>query len=197
MQQHTPPRFTNIGNAGAEDWAVITAEFAPFAAALPDRILAQLRAMQGDYGGFPVDRLTHSLQTATRAWRAGEDEEYVVCALLHDIGDALGSYNHAEFAAVMLQPFVSEANHWMIEKHALFQGFYFFHHLGLDRHQRDQFRNHPHYERTVTFCALYDAPAFDPQAETLPLEHFEPMLRRVFARPRHSLYRRAGGEMAY
>ena len=189
--------FTNIGNAGPDDWARITGHFAPYAAALPDRILDLLRQMEGDYGGFPVDRLTHCLQTATRAHRGGEDEEYVVCALLHDIGDVLGSYNHAEHAAVMLQPFVSEANRWMIEKHAIFQGFYFFQHLGLDRHQREQFRDHPYYRRTVEFCALYDAPAFDPQAETLPLEFFEPMLRRVFAAPKQSLYRRQDGASAY
>ncbi|WP_020655285.1 HD domain-containing protein [Massilia niastensis] len=189
--------FTNIGNASAEDWAGITGHFAPFAAALPDRILDQLRQMEGDYGGFPVDRLTHCLQTATRAHRAGEDEEYVVCALLHDIGDALGPYNHADYAAVMLQPFVSEANHWMIEKHAIFQGFYFFHHLGLDRNLRDQFKDHPYYRRTVEFCALYDGPAFDPAGETLPLAFFEPMLRRVFAAPKRSLYQRADGELAY
>ena len=191
------PRFTHIGNAGAGDWSVITGHFRSFAAALPERILEQLRRMAGDYGGLPVDRLTHCLQTATRAYRAGEDEEYVVCALVHDIGDALGPYNHADHAAVLLQPFVSEANHWMIAKHGIFQGFHFFHHLGLDRNLRDQFRAHPHYRRTVEFCARYDAPAFDPAAETLPLAFFEPMLRRVFAAPRTSLYLRSGAEPAY
>jgi predicted HD phosphohydrolase len=197
MDARTKPSFTNIGNATAEDWANITAQFAPFAAGLPDRVLGLLKSMEGDFAGFPVDRLTHSLQTATRAHRAGEDEEYVVCALLHDIGDVLGSYNHAEFAATMLQPFVSEANHWMIEKHAIFQGFYFFHHLGLDRNLRDQYKGHPHYQRTVEFCALYDGPAFDPEGETLPLEFFEPMVRRVLARPRRSLYKRQDGDLAY
>jgi predicted HD phosphohydrolase len=70
----------------------------------------------------PADRLTHSLQTATLAYRAGEDEEYVVCALLHDLGDTLGTYNHADIAAAILKPFVSEQNHWIIEKHGIFQG---------------------------------------------------------------------------
>ena len=114
---------------------------------------------------------------------AGEDDEYVVCALLHDIGDTLGSYNHADIAAAILKPFVSEENHWMVEKHAIFQGYYFFHHLGLDRDMRDQYRGHPCYDRTATFCHEYDQPAFDPSYETLPLEHFEPAVREVLGRP--------------
>lgn len=188
--------FTNFGNATAEDIEIMTRSTAPFSAALPDRVMAHLKLLQGDYGGLPVDRYTHCLQTATLAHRAGKDEEYVVCALLHDIGDLLGSYNHADLAATILQPFVSEANHWMVEKHAMFQGFYFFHHMGLDRHMRDQYKDHPYYRQTVEFCALYDAPAFDPDGETLPLEFFEPMLRRVFARPKRSLYMREDGKMA-
>ena len=114
----------------------------PFAAKLPDRLIAHLRLLDGDYGGFPVDRCTHSLQTATRAQRDGRDEEYVVCALLHDIGDTLGTFNHPDIAAAILKPFVSEANHWMVQKHGIFQGYYFFHHLGLDRNLREQFRGH-------------------------------------------------------
>lgn len=189
--------FTNIGNSSAEDWEIITRSSAPFIAALPDRVLAHLALLEGDFGGLPVDRLTHCLQTATLAHRDGRDDEYTVCALLHDIGDVLGSYNHADIAASILQPFVSEANHWMIEKHAIFQGHYFFQHLGLDRNMRDQFKDHPYYRQTVEFCALYDAPAFDPKRDTLPLAFFEPMVRSVFAKPRRSIYRRADGELAY
>ncbi|MES2260277.1 MAG: HD domain-containing protein [Pseudomonadota bacterium] len=189
--------FTNIAHAGAADWDRIIGESAPFTAALPDRILAHLKLLEGDYGGFPVDRLTHCLQTATLAHQAGKDDEYLVCALLHDIGDTLASYNHADLAATILQPFVSEANHWMVEKHAIFQGYYFFQHLGLDRHMRDAYKNHPCYRQTVEFCALYDAPAFNPDGETLPLSFFEPMVRKVFAKPRRSLYQRADGEMSF
>ena len=134
---------------------------------------------------------THSLQTATRALRDGRDEEYVVCALLHDIGDTLGSFNHPDIAAAVLQPFVSEANHWMVQHHGIFQGHYFFHHIGLDRDMREQFRDHPYYTRTAEFCELYDNPAFDPRAETLPLSEFEPMLRRLMQRPRQSIYKAA------
>jgi len=188
--------FTHMEDSSAEDWAIIAKDFAQYAPLLPDRILTHLRLLDGDFGGFPVDRLTHSLQTATLAHRDGRDEEYVVCALLHDIGDTLGSFNHADIAAAILKPFVSEENLWMVEKHAIFQGYYFFHHLGLDRHLREQFKDHPEYARTIEFCARYDAAAFDPDAETLPLEFFEPMLRRVFAQPRRSIYQRPDGSMA-
>src|SRR5713226_7658505 len=140
----------------AGDWQIIGTHFLPFARGLADRVLDHLRLLEGDCGGFAVDRLQHSLQTATRAHRAGEDEEYVVCALLHDIGDTLGSFNHADIAAAVLKPFVSEANHWMVEKHGVFQGYYFFHHLGMDRNLREQFRGHPSFERTAHFCEVYD-----------------------------------------
>lgn len=188
--------FTHMEDGTAEDWAIIAKDFGQYAALLPDRILTHLRLLDGDFGGFPVDRLTHSLQTATLAHRDGRDEEYVVCALLHDIGDTLGSFNHADIAAAILKPFVSEENLWMIEKHAIFQGYYFFQYLGLDRHLREQFKDHPEYARTIEFCARYDAAAFDPDGEVLPLEFFEPMLRRVFAQPRRSIYQKPDGSMA-
>jgi len=181
-------RFTSMEASTAEDWAAISSYFPGFAQGLPDRILAHLRLLDGDYAGFAVDRLTHSLQTATLAHRDGRDEEYVVCALLHDIGDTLGTFNHADVAAAIVKPFVSEENHWMVEQHAVFQGYYFFHHIGADRNLRDRFRDHPCFERTAEFCARYDGPAFDPRAETLPLAFFEPMLRRVLAAPKRSLY---------
>jgi predicted HD phosphohydrolase len=184
-------RFSNMATSTAEDWLIIGTQLLPYARALPDRVLAHLRLLEGDYGGFPVDRLTHCLQTATLAQRAGRDEEYVVCALLHDIGDTLGSYNHADVAAAILRPFVSDENHWMVEKHAIFQGYYFFHHLGMNRDMRDGFREHPSFARTEEFCREYDSPAFDPKAEALPLSFFEPLVRRVFAEPKQSLYRAA------
>ncbi|MDG9925404.1 MULTISPECIES: HD domain-containing protein [unclassified Pseudomonas] len=184
-------RFTHMEDGTADDWAIIAKDFAQYAQLLPDRILSHLRLLDGDFGGFPIDRLSHSLQTATLAYRDGRDEEYVVCALLHDIGDTLGTYNHPDIAAAILKPFVSAENHWMVEKHGIFQGYYFFHHLGMDRHLREQFKDHPRYQATIEFCARYDAAAFDPQGEVLPLEFFEPMLRRVFAQPRQSLYKAA------
>ena len=190
MHDATAPRasFTSMDTSTAADWGIISGQFMGFAQQLPDRILAHLQLLDGDCGGFAVDRLTHSLQTATLAHRDGRDEEYVVCALLHDIGDTLGSFNHPDIGAAILKPFVSEENLWMVQQHGIFQGYYFFHHLGMDRDLREQFRDHPWFERTAEFCARYDGPAFDARAETLPLAFFEPMLRRVCAFPKQSLY---------
>lgn len=188
---NTHANFKSLQTSASEDWRLILSEFGPFAKALPNRILAHLKLLEGDFGGFPVDRYTHSLQTATRALRDGRDEEYVICALLHDIGDTLGTHNHPDIAAAILKPFVCEANLWMIQYHNIFQGYYFFHHIGMDRNMREQFRDHIYFERTAEFCELYDSPAFDSQGETLPLSEFEPLLRRVFANPVNSLYKAA------
>jgi predicted HD phosphohydrolase len=185
----TRAQFRDMQQSTEEDWKIISGEFRPYAAALPDRVLAHLRLLDGDCGGFPVDRLTHSLQTATRAYRDGKDEEYVVCALLHDIGDTLGSFNHPDIAAAILKPFVSPENLAMVEKHGIFQGYYFFHHLGMNRNLRDQFAGQALYDATLEFCEKYDAPAFDPDYDTLPLSFFEPMLRRVMAHPKNSIYK--------
>lgn len=157
---------------------------------LPDRVLSHLKLLEGDFGGYAVDRLEHSLQTATRAHRDGRDEEYVVCALLHDIGDTLGSMNHADIAAAILRPFVSDQNLFLLEKHGIFQGYYFFEYLGLDKTLREQFRDHPDFGYVEEFCAKYDQNSFDPAFESMPLEAFEPMVRNVMARPRRSIYLR-------
>ena len=181
-------KFRAMTEGTQEDWMKIATQFAPFAAQGGKRVLDHLRLLEGDYGGFPVDRLTHCLQTATRAHRDGRDEEYVVCALLHDIGDTLGAFNHPEIAAAILKPFVSEKNHWMVEKHGIFQGHYFFHYLGMDRDMRDQYKDHPHYAYTAEFCEKYDQTAFDPDYESMPLEAFEPMVMKLFEAPKNSLY---------
>lgn len=189
MSHTAEATFTSLQDSTAQDWANIATEFGAFAQNLPDRILKHLQLLDGDFGGFPVDRLTHCLQTATLAHKAGKDVEYVVCALLHDIGDTLGSYNHADLAAVLLEPFVSEENHWMVKHHAIFQGYYFFHHLGMDRNMHKNFEGHPSYARTKEFVEKFDSPAFDPKAETYPLSFFEPMVRQVMAAPKKSLYK--------
>ena len=189
MNDRVAPRatFTSMEQSTVEDWVAITTEFVSFTQGLPDRVLAHLKLLEGD-GGFAVDRLTHSLQTATLAHQDGRDEEYVVCALLHDIGDTLGSFNHPDIAAAMLKPFVSDENLWMVEKHGIFQGYYFFHHVGMDRDMREQFRGHPHFEDTARFCELYDQTAFDEAYDTAPLEFFEPMVQRFFSAPKRSIY---------
>jgi predicted HD phosphohydrolase len=181
-------RFTRMEDGTKEDYAIIARAQEPFVDELCDRVLAHLQLLGDSYGGMLVDRLTHSLQAATRAHRDGHDEEYVVCALLHDVGDMLATHNHARLAAAILEPFVSEQNLWMVEHHAIFQGYYFWHHAGADRNARDKFRGHPCFERTEEFCALYDQCSFDPDYDTAPLEYFEPMVRRVLAKPKRSEY---------
>jgi predicted HD phosphohydrolase len=189
--------FTAFTNATQDDWMKVMSANEVFKKTHVDRILAHLNLLKGDCGGFPIDRLEHSLQTATRAHKAGRDEEYVACALLHDIGDTLGVYNHPDIAVAILKPFVSEANLWMVENHGLFQGYYVWHHIGLDRNTRDQFRGHPHFEYCAQFCHLYDQPAFDKSYESMPLSAFEPVLRRVMANPKQSMYLKADGEPVF
>ncbi len=183
--------FVRMEDSTAEDWGRIVPEAIKMAQGLPDRVMAHLRLLDGDFGGFPIDRLSHCLQSATLAWRDGRDEAYVVCALLHDIGDTLGSYNHPDIAAAIVQPFVPEAYVWMVKHHGIYQGHNFFHHIGLDRNLRDQFKGHPHDALTEEFVRRYDNPAFDPAGETLPLSHFAPMLRRVIAATVRQVYKPA------
>lgn len=181
-------QFKAMTEGTSEDWAIISGHFMPYAGKVADRVLDHLRLLDGDYGGFPVDRLEHSLQTATRAHRDGRDEDYVVMALLHDIGDTLGSFNHPDVAAAIVKPFVSEENYWICAQHGVFQGYYFFHHLGLDRDLREGYRGHPHFEACAEFCEKYDQAAFDPNYDSAPLSFFEPIVRRVMAAPRNSMY---------
>jgi predicted HD phosphohydrolase len=187
---HDRAQFHAMVDGTAEDWAKIGMAARDFNTGLPDRVLAHLKLLEGDCGGFAVDRLTHSLQSATLAYRDSMDEEYVVCALLHDIGDTLGSHNHSDVAAAILKPFVSEENHWMVEHHGIFQGYYFFQYAGLNRNMREQFRGHPSFERTAMFCARHDQNAFDPNYDTMPLDAFVPMMARVMERPKRSIYLR-------
>ena len=189
-EDHPRAKFHAMVDGTAEDWGIIANASMEFGRDLPKRLISHMMLLQGDCGGFAIDRLEHSLQTATKAHQDGRDEEYVVCALLHDIGDILGPRNHADIAAAIVQPFVSEQNHWMVANHAIFQGYYFFHHLGLDRDMRDQFKGHPHFEYTAQFGHLYDQDAFDPNFKSMPIEAFEPMLHRVMSTPKRSIYLR-------
>lgn len=180
-------KFTRIDKSTKEDWDILMAHNEQFSARLADRVLDHLKLLGAHTDGFPVTRLEHSLQTATMCHKAGKDEEYVVCALLHDIGDSLACHNHADIAADILKPFVSEENHWVVEHHAIFQGYYFFHHIGVDRDMREQFRGHEHFDATAHFCT-FDAAAFDPDFDSMPIEAFEPMVQRLFAQPKNSIY---------
>lgn len=180
--------FITMTDGSVEDWDIISEETKRYEQGLANRVLTHLDELRGEHGGFAIDRFEHSLQSASLAHRAGEDEEYVVCALLHDIGDSIASFNHAELAGEILRPFVSEANHWMVARHGIFQGYYFFHHYGLNRDMRERYRGHPHFERTANFCCRYDQNAFDPSYESLPLEAFVPIVQKLFSSPRRSIY---------
>ena len=182
--------FSEMVNGTADDYAIIGEHGSKFASELPNRILAHLDLLRGDTGGFAVDRFTHSIQTATRAHRDGKDEEYVVCALLHDIGDTIASANHADLAATMLEPFVSEKNYWIVKHHGIFQGYYFFEHLGLDKNMRDQFKGHEFWNDCAEFCSKYDQNSFDPEYENMDIKEFIPMVHNVFAKPRNSIYKK-------
>jgi predicted HD phosphohydrolase len=153
---------------------------------LPDRLLAAVAALKQFQGPIQVSRYEHSLQSATRALRAGESEEYVVAALIHDIGDAYAPYSHGEFVASILKPFVDERICWIIQHHPLFQTYYYAHFTGGDRNARDAYRGHVWYADCVKFCAEYDQNCFDPAYDSLPLESFEPMVRRVFSHARYA-----------
>jgi predicted HD phosphohydrolase len=161
--------FTAMTESTQADWQKIATAANAFNGELANRVLTHLQMLKGDCGGFSVDRLEHSLQSASLAYRDRMDEEYVVCALLHDMGDILASTNHG-----------------------IFQGYYFFHHLGLDKNMREQFRGHPNFERTALFCERHDQNAFDSNYATMPLAFFVPMVQRVMARPKRSIYLRAG-----
>ena len=121
-------------------------------------------------------------------YRDGRDDEYVVCALIHDIGDNLAPANHAEFAATILQPFVSEENYWIVKHHGIFQGYYFFEFLGLDKNMRDKYSSSPYFNSCKEFCEKYDQNSFDPDYDTLDLDYFIPMVKELFKKPKKSIY---------
>ncbi|MDX2379894.1 MAG: phosphohydrolase [Acidimicrobiia bacterium] len=177
--EHPRATFTSFEESTAEDWALITPQLEITQGFVADRVIGLMRELQFDHGGFPVDRLEHSVQTATRAERDGRDDEYVLCALLHDIGDTLTPYAHPDIAAGILKPFVSEANHFMVKNHGAFQGYYFWHYIGLDKNARDQWKDSPYFDHTEEFCAKYDQTAFDPDYASNPLEHYEPLIRQI------------------
>ena len=177
--------FTRMQDGTAEDYALLGRYEDEFMKGLPDRLLKALDALKGSYGGYQVTRYDHSLQAATRALRDDRDEEYVVATLLHDIGDELAPYTHGEMVAAILRPYVREELHWIVKHHGVFQMYYYAHLSGGDRDARDRYRDDPHFDACAEFCERYDQASFDPAYDTLPIDAFEPMVRRVFAEPRY------------
>ena len=177
--------FTQMKYITKEDNDIIVAFEEEWQKRFPDRLLNAVKQLDSSTLGYQVTRYEHSLQSATRAYRNGESEEYVVAALLHDIGDDLSPLNHGEMVAAVLKPYVSEKVCWIIKYHPLFQKFYYAHLEGGDPNARDRYKDHPYYQATIDFCEHYDQNCFDPNYDSLPIEFFEPMVRRVFAEPRY------------
>ena len=175
--------FTKMEDGTKEEYAFLEPLYIQCIDGIPEMLLGLLKRMQGDPLGYQIDRYQHSLQTATRAERDGSDEETIVCALLHDIGDVLSPDNHSQVVAAILQPFISERNYWVLKHHGLFQGYYYFHHINKDRNIREKFKDHQFYQACVDFCFKWDQCSFDPNYDNLPLEHFEPMVRRIMSEP--------------
>ncbi|MBT4984051.1 MAG: HD domain-containing protein [Ilumatobacter sp.] len=174
--------FTEMQHGTADDYALLDGFERQHAAGLADRLLGVLERLDDSLGGYQITRLEHSLQSATRARLAGADIDWVVAALLHDIGDELAPYNHAEYAASVLRPYVREEVAWVIEQHGVFQSYYFAHHLGGDRNRRDEFADHPWFDLCAAFCAEWDQNSFDPNVSIHDLASFEADVRAVFAR---------------
>ena len=163
------------------DYELVAAHDAENASHQAERVLRWLESMEVD-SPYPISRLAHSLQTATRAEEDGADDETIFCALLHDIGEALAPTNHSQVAAAVLRPYVSEKNWWIVEHHGLFQGYYWFHHYDKDRNTRDRYSDHPYYQACIDFCERWDQCSFDPAYPTQPLEHFTALVYEIFAR---------------
>jgi predicted HD phosphohydrolase len=174
--------FTRMDQATQEDWQIIEHESKILTPLIADNVLEMLKTLKGKGRAYKIDRYEHSLQTATRAYKDEAEEEVIVVALLHDIGDLVSPQNHSEFAASILRPYVSQNNCWLVEHHGLFQGYYYYHFLDLDRNERQKYFDHPAYQNTVDFCELWDQRSFDPDYENLPLSFFEPMVRNIFSR---------------
>jgi predicted HD phosphohydrolase len=177
--------FRRMADGSREDYELLDKSERDYAKQLPNHIIASLMKLDHSLEGYPVSRLGHSLQAATRALRDGADDELLVAALIHDIGDELAPYNHTEIAAAIIRPYVRAEVTWIVEKHGLFQNYYYVHHFGGNRNARDQFIDHPWYQACTDFCANWDQCSFDPDYPSEPLSTFEPVLRRVLSRPPH------------
>jgi predicted HD phosphohydrolase len=176
--------FTRMDESTAEQWAVIGAETMKNQPRVADQVLDMLRRLEGITDGFNADQLVHALQTATLAEQAGADTEVIVASLCHDIGKLISVFNHPEIAAAILKPYVRQEVYDAIRVHQDFQGKHYYHHFGADPDARDQYDGAAFYELAARFADEWDQVAFDPEAEYFPLEHFEPMVREVFAAPR-------------
>lgn len=175
--------WTHMADGSRDDYEFLGSVFdAHVRPNLVPNLVAMLRLLEGPKLGYRIDRYQHCLQSATRALRNDESVDLVVGALLHDVADTFAPENHSAAAAALLAPYVDERTHWIVRHHGLFQGYYYFHHVGGDRDARDMYEESPYYDACVDFCEHYDANCFDPGYDTLPVEEFMPMMDEVFGR---------------
>jgi predicted HD phosphohydrolase len=177
--------FTRMDESTAEEWLEIARQTNENQGRVADSVLAMLRSLASIVDGFATDQLTHVLQTATLAEKAGADEEVIVASLCHDVGKAISVPNHGQISAEILRPYVRPDVAWMIQVHQDFQGKHYYGHFGIDPNMRDKFVDHPGFALCAQFTDEWDQIAFDPNAETYPLEHFEPLVRSVFSKQRY------------
>ena len=174
--------FTEMEKGTKEDYLLLNKHEKKFIEGTADRLIKFMSGLTKTLEGYKINRLEHSLQTATRALNDKADDEMIVAALLHDMGDELAPLNHSGYAAAVLKPYVSEKTHWLVEKHGVFQMYYYAHHLEGNRNQRDKYKGHKYYEDTAKFCEKWDQKSFDPNFKSLPLKDFEPYVKKIFSR---------------
>ena len=175
-------KFTQMKDGTKEDYLFLSKHEKQYIKNITDRILEFMNGLSNTLEGYQITRLEHSLQTATRALNDNADDEMIVGALLHDIGDELAPLNHSEYAAAIIKPYVSEKTHWIIEKHGIFQMYYYAHHLGGNKNEREKFKGHKYYIDTINFCENWDQKSFDPNFKSLTLKNFEPYVKKIFNR---------------
>ena len=175
-------KFTQMKDGTKDDYLLLEKHEKKFIEETASRILKYMSVLTSTLEGYQVSRLEHSLQAATRALQDKAEDEMIVATLLHDIGDELSFHNHAEFAAAVLKPYVSEKTHWIVEKHGIFQLYYYAHHLGYNKDERENYKGHKYYKDTIDFCENWDQKSFDPNFKSLTLKNFEPYVKKIFSR---------------
>ena len=179
-------KFTQMKYGSKEDYLLLEKHEKKYIEGTADRLIKFMSSLNATLEGYQVSRLEHSLQTATRALNDKAEDEMIVAALLHDIGDELAPLNHSEYAAAVLKPYVSEKTHWIVEKHGEFQTYYYAHHLGGNKNQREKYKGHKYFKDTVDFCENWDQKSFDPNFKSLSIQEFEPFIKKIFSRKPYS-----------
>jgi predicted HD phosphohydrolase len=178
--------FTQMKDGTKEDYLLLDKYEKKYIKGIADRLIKFIGGLSSTLEGYQVSRLEHSLQTATRAFQDKAEDEMIIASLFHDIGDELAPLNHAEYAAAVLKPYVSEKTHWIVEKHGIFQTYYYAHHLGDNKNKREKFKGHKYYNDAVNFCENWDQKSFDPNFKSMTLEDFKPLVKKIFNRTPYS-----------